>query len=59
MLWKTCCLNQRENSLPLEMHIDDYNSSISSKDKKHAIVLHFNGVKYEVFTLELIIVDWI
>lgn len=22
-------------------------------------MLHFNGVKYEVFTLELIIVDWI
>lgn len=41
------------------MHIDEYKSSISSKDKKHAIVLHFNGVKYEVFTLELIIVDWI
>lgn len=41
------------------MHIDEYNSSISSKYMKHGIVLHFNGVKYEVLTLELIIVDWI
>lgn len=59
MQWKTCCLNQHENFLPLEMHIDEYNSPISSTDKKHGIVLHFNGLKYEVFTLELIIVDWI
>lgn len=58
MLWKTCCLNKHEVSLPLEMHIDEYNS-ISSKYKKCGIVLHFNGLKHEVFTLELITVDWI
>lgn len=59
MLWKTCCLNQHENSLPLEMHIDEYNSSISSKVNKHGIVLNCNSLKYEMFTMELIIVDWI
>lgn len=41
------------------MHIDEYNSSISSKVNEHGIVLNFNSLKYEMFTMELIIVDWI